>query len=102
MVLAQRAIQMDPDSPLGYQTLGNLYALNSQGERDPPRSNERRSVEEPNETRGFARMTQIIDVILVISKRYLIISYDPYKIKLVARKHTILSTSFSCDYQSKD
>lgn len=31
--LAQRAIQMDPDSPLGYQTLGNLYALTGQGER---------------------------------------------------------------------
>ena len=33
MVLAQRAIQMDPDSPLGYQTLGNLYALTGQGEQ---------------------------------------------------------------------
>jgi adenylate cyclase len=33
MELAQRAIQMDPDSPLGYQTLGNLYALTGQGER---------------------------------------------------------------------
>jgi adenylate cyclase len=33
MKLAQRAIQMDPDSPLGYQTLGNLYALTGQGER---------------------------------------------------------------------
>jgi len=33
MTLAQRAIQMDPDSPLGYQTLGNLYALTGQGER---------------------------------------------------------------------
>ena len=33
MDLAQRAIQMDPDSPLGYQTLGNLYALTGQGER---------------------------------------------------------------------
>ena len=32
MKLAQRAIQMDPDSPLGYQTLGNLYALTGQGE----------------------------------------------------------------------
>ena len=31
--LAQRAIQMDPESPLGYQTLGNLYALIGQGER---------------------------------------------------------------------
>jgi TolB-like protein/class 3 adenylate cyclase len=31
--LARRAIQMDPDSPLGYQTLGNLYALTGQGER---------------------------------------------------------------------
>jgi TolB-like protein/class 3 adenylate cyclase len=30
--LARRAIQMDPDSPLGYQTLGNLYALTGQGE----------------------------------------------------------------------
>jgi adenylate cyclase len=29
--LARRAIQMDPDSPLGYQTLGNLYALTGQG-----------------------------------------------------------------------
>jgi len=33
MELAKRAIQMDPDSPLGYQTLGNLYALTGQGER---------------------------------------------------------------------
>jgi len=33
MELAQRAIQIDPDSPLGYQTLGNLYALTGQGER---------------------------------------------------------------------
>ncbi len=31
--LAQRAIQMDPDEPQGYQTLGNLYALTGQGER---------------------------------------------------------------------
>ena len=31
--LAQRAIQMDPDSPLGYQTLGNLYALTGKGKR---------------------------------------------------------------------
>jgi adenylate cyclase len=33
IALAQRAIQMDPDSPLGYQTLGNLYALTGQRER---------------------------------------------------------------------
>jgi adenylate cyclase len=33
MELAQRAIEMDPDSPLGYQTLGNLHALTGQGER---------------------------------------------------------------------
>jgi adenylate cyclase len=33
MELAKRAIQMDPNSPLGYQTLGNLYALTGQGER---------------------------------------------------------------------
>ena len=31
--LAQQAIEMDPDEPQGYQTLGNLYALNGQGER---------------------------------------------------------------------
>jgi adenylate cyclase len=31
--LAQRAIQMDPDDPQGYQALGNLYALTGQGER---------------------------------------------------------------------
>lgn len=31
--LAQRAIQMDPDEPQGYQTLGNLYALQGQGNR---------------------------------------------------------------------
>jgi adenylate cyclase len=31
--LAQQAIQMDPNEPQGYQTLGNLYALNGQGER---------------------------------------------------------------------
>ena len=33
MALAQRAIQMDPDDPLGYQALGNLYALSGQAER---------------------------------------------------------------------
>ena len=33
MNLARRAIQMDPDDPLGYQALGNLYALNGQGDR---------------------------------------------------------------------
>ena len=33
MALAQRAIQMDPDATLGYQTLGNLHALSGQGER---------------------------------------------------------------------
>ena len=33
MALAQRAIQMDPDNPLGYQALGNLYALSDQAER---------------------------------------------------------------------
>ncbi len=33
MELAERAIQMDPDEPQGYQTLGNLYALIGQGER---------------------------------------------------------------------
>jgi hypothetical protein len=27
MGLARRAIQMDPDDPLGYQALGNLYVL---------------------------------------------------------------------------
>jgi len=32
MELAQRAIQMDPDDPLGYQALGNLYALTGQAE----------------------------------------------------------------------
>ena len=32
MALAQHAIRMDPDSPLGYQTLGNLYALSGQAE----------------------------------------------------------------------
>jgi adenylate cyclase len=31
--LAKRAIQMDPDEPQGYQTLGNLYALTGQGKR---------------------------------------------------------------------
>lgn len=31
--LAQQAIEMDPDEPQGYQTLGNLYALTGQGER---------------------------------------------------------------------
>jgi TolB-like protein/class 3 adenylate cyclase len=31
--LARRAIEMDPDEPQGYQTLGNLYALTGQGER---------------------------------------------------------------------
>ena len=33
IALAQRAIQMDPIDPLGYQSLGNLYALNGQAER---------------------------------------------------------------------
>ena len=33
MALAQRAIQMDPDDPLGYQALGNLFALSGQFER---------------------------------------------------------------------
>ncbi len=33
MELARRAIEMDPESPLGYQTLGNLYALTGQGAR---------------------------------------------------------------------
>jgi adenylate cyclase len=33
MALAQRAIQLDPEAPLGYQTLGNLYALSGQAER---------------------------------------------------------------------
>ena len=32
MDLARRAIQMDPGDPLGYQALGNLYALSGQGE----------------------------------------------------------------------
>ncbi len=31
--LAQRAIQMDPNEPQGYQVLGNLYALMGQGQR---------------------------------------------------------------------
>jgi adenylate cyclase len=31
--LAQRAIQIDPDEPQGYMTLGNLYALKGQSER---------------------------------------------------------------------
>jgi adenylate cyclase len=31
--LAKRAIQMDPDEPQGYQTLGNLYALTGEGRR---------------------------------------------------------------------
>ena len=33
MDLARRAIQMDPDDPLGYQALGNLYALSGQADR---------------------------------------------------------------------
>ncbi|CAB5134289.1 Adenylate cyclase (EC [Olavius algarvensis associated proteobacterium Delta 3] len=33
MARAQRAIKMDPDEPLGYQTLGNLYALRGEAER---------------------------------------------------------------------
>ena len=33
MDLAQRAIIMDPDDPLSYQALGNLYALSGQGDR---------------------------------------------------------------------
>jgi TolB-like protein/class 3 adenylate cyclase len=33
MALAQQAIQMDPDDPQGYMTLGNLYALSGQAER---------------------------------------------------------------------
>jgi tetratricopeptide (TPR) repeat protein len=33
MALARRAIQMDPTAPLGYQTLGNLYALTGQAKR---------------------------------------------------------------------
>ena len=33
MELAKRSIQMDPDDPLGYQSLGNLYALNGQAEQ---------------------------------------------------------------------
>jgi adenylate cyclase len=32
MDLAERAIQMDPKDPLGYQALGNLYALSGQGD----------------------------------------------------------------------
>ena len=33
MDLARRAIQMDPDDPLGYQALGNLYALSGKADR---------------------------------------------------------------------
>jgi TolB-like protein/class 3 adenylate cyclase/Flp pilus assembly protein TadD len=33
LALAQRSIEMDPKDPLGYHALGNLYALNGQGER---------------------------------------------------------------------
>jgi len=33
MELAERAIQMDPKDPLGYQALGNLYRLNGQAGR---------------------------------------------------------------------
>jgi TolB-like protein/class 3 adenylate cyclase/Flp pilus assembly protein TadD len=33
MELAERAIQMDPNDPLGYQALGNLYRLKGQAER---------------------------------------------------------------------
>jgi adenylate cyclase len=33
MELAERAIQMDPNDPLGYQALGNLYRLRGQAER---------------------------------------------------------------------
>jgi len=33
MAKAQRAIEMDPDAPLGYQALGNLYALRGQAEK---------------------------------------------------------------------
>jgi TolB-like protein/cytochrome c-type biogenesis protein CcmH/NrfG len=33
IALAKQAIQMDPDEPQGYQTLGNLYALTGQGSR---------------------------------------------------------------------
>ena len=33
LAMAQRAIQMDPKDPLGYQALGNLYRLNGQAER---------------------------------------------------------------------
>jgi adenylate cyclase len=33
MELAKRAIQMDPNDPLGYQALGNLYRLSGQAER---------------------------------------------------------------------
>ncbi len=33
ITLAERAIKMDPREPLGYQALGNLYALMGQGEK---------------------------------------------------------------------
>jgi adenylate cyclase len=33
MDLARRAIQMDPDDPLGYQALGNLFALSGKADR---------------------------------------------------------------------
>ena len=33
IALAEKAIKMDPEAPLGYQTLGNLYALMGQGEK---------------------------------------------------------------------
>ena len=33
MELAERAIQMDPNDPLGYQALGNLYRFRGQAER---------------------------------------------------------------------
>jgi tetratricopeptide (TPR) repeat protein len=33
MELAERAIQMDPNDPLGYQALGNLFRLRGQAER---------------------------------------------------------------------
>ena len=33
IALAKRAIQMDPEEPQGYQTLGNLYALSGEGSR---------------------------------------------------------------------
>ena len=33
VALAERAIKMDPKEPLGYQALGNLYALMGQGEK---------------------------------------------------------------------